>query len=432
MKKIEPYTLPGFIEYLPEQQNRFDYLLKVINDTYKKYGYQKVDTPIIHGADILLAKAGGETEKQIYEFEKGDKKLCLRFDQTVPLAKYVAQNYANLYFPFKAMQIGKSYRGERPQRGRFREFYQCDIDCIGEDELSVNYDSEVVSIISEIFNKIGLKFVVCINNRKILNGFFAYLNIKNKQETMRIVDKIDKIGIENVISELEKIGLHNDAINKIVELITYKGNNEEKLNYLTSLSCDNVEFIKGTQELKNVIDNCKLLGVKNLAIDFKISRGLDYYTGTVYETFILGNESVGSICSGGRYDNLADNYTDKKLPGVGISIGLSRLFFVLEDKNLIENYPLQSPLLVLPMGNEQLKYSLKVVKILRENDIVTDIYFNDKKFKAKLNYANKRSIRYVVIIGEEEEKQNVVTFKDMEAHTQEQLDIDEVIKRLKK
>ena len=431
MKKIEPYTLPGFIEYLPEQQNKFDYLLNIIQETYKKYGYQKVDTSLLHGADILLAKAGGETEKQIYAFDKGDKKLCLRFDQTVPLAKYVAQNYANLNFPFKAMQIGRAYRGERPQRGRFREFYQCDIDCIGEDSLSVGYDSEVISIISEIFTKFGLDFVVCINNRKILNGYFDYLGIKDKQEVMHIIDKIDKIGQEKVQDSLTEIGLDSQVINKIIALVRQEGSNQDKLSYLTSLQCGNQEFVTGTQELKCVIDNCILLGANKVKIDFKISRGLDYYTGTVYETFIVGKENVGSVCSGGRYDNLAEHYTDKKLPGVGISIGLTRLFFVLEENNLLNDYPTKTPVIVLPMSDKEINYGLKVVKLLRDNNVVADIYLNDKKFKQKLNYCNKRAVQYVIIIGEEEVSNQNVTLKDMYAHTQENIKFDNLVKRLK-
>ena len=434
MKKIEPYTLPGFIEYLPEQQNRFDYLLKVINDTYKKYGYQKVDTPIIHGADILLAKAGGETEKQIYEFEKGDKKLCLRFDQTVPLAKYVAQNYANLYFPFKAMQIGKSYRGERPQRGRFREFYQCDIDIIGDGELSIVNDAEMPSVIYTTIKKFGFdKFTIRINNRKLLNGLFAELNLEEQSvEIMRIIDKLEKIGRDNVVKCLQDLKVADEKIEKILNFIEIDGETDKKLQKLENLNFTNELFLLGLNELKEVVKYVRLFGVpdSNFKVDLTIARGLDYYTGTVYETFLDDYRELGSVCSGGRYDNLAEFYTDKKYPGVGVSIGLTRLFYKLSELNILnEEAKSISKVLVVSMTDD-ISRALEVATKIREQGINADVYLEDKKIKAKFKYADKLKIPFVAIIGEEEEKNGTVSLKNMQTGEQEEMSVEKMIEFL--
>ena len=290
MAKTEPRTLSGFMELLPSDQILFEQMKNTIEETYQKFGFLPLDTPIIELSEVLLAKAGGETEKQIYRFNRGDNDLSLRFDLTVPLAKYVAKNYGNLSFPFRRYQIGKVYRGERTQKGRFREFYQCDIDIIGDGELDLINDAELPSVIYRIFTKLGFRdFTIKVNNRKLLNGLFIEIGQKdNATEILRIIDKIDKIGKEAVIEELEKINIEKQQIEKIINFIEIDGTNSEKIEKLRTLNIENEVFNKGLEELEFVYNNMKLFGVpkENLKIDLTIARGLDYYTGTVYETFL--------------------------------------------------------------------------------------------------------------------------------------------------
>ena len=336
----EPRTLPGFMELLPGEQILFEQMKQKIENVYQRFGFLPLDTPILELSEILLAKAGGETEKQIYRFEKGNTDISMRFDLTVPLAKYVAKNYGNLSFPFRRYQIGKVYRGERAQKGRFREFYQCDIDIIGDGELSIINDAEIPSIIYQLIKELGFDdFTICVNNRKILNGLFESINqTDNATEILRIIDKIDKIGVEAVCEELEKLGLEKDKINKIIEFIKIEGTTDEKLQKLQDLNIQNDSFKTGLYELTQVVKYIRIFGVpdSNFKVDLTIARGLDYYTGTVYETFLNDYRELGSVCSGGRYENLAEYYTDKKLPGVGISIGLTRLFYKLNELGLIK------------------------------------------------------------------------------------------------
>ena len=340
MAKTEPRTLSGFMELLPDEQILFNQMKRTIEETYQKYGFLPLDTPVIELSEVLLAKAGGETEKQIYRFNKGDNDLSLRFDLTVPLSKYVAKNYGNLNFPFRRYQIGKVYRGERTQKGRFREFYQCDIDVIGDGELDLINDAELPSVIYTIFTKLGFSnFTIRINNRKILNGLFESLNQKEKAvEILRIIDKIDKIGKDAVIEELEKIEVEKEAVEKIIEFISINGTSDEKIEKLKKLNIENETYIKGVEELEYVVKHMRMFEIpeNNFNVDLTIARGLDYYTGTVYETFLNDYRELGSVCSGGRYENLAEYYTDKKLPGVGVSIGLTRLFYKLNEMNLIK------------------------------------------------------------------------------------------------
>ena len=430
MPKVEPRTLPGFMELLPSEQILFNQIKDTIEETYKMYGFLPLDTPVIELSDILLAKAGGETEKQIYRFNKGDTDLALRFDLTVPLSKYVAKNYGNLSFPFRRYQIGKVYRGERAQKGRFREFYQCDIDIIGDGELDLINDAELPSVIYTIFTKLGFSdFTIKINNRKILNGLFQSLGQKeNAVEILRIIDKIEKIGKENVIEELRKINIEDGVINKIIDFIEIRGTNSEKLEKLKSLGIENETFNKGIEELEFVANNMSLFGVpeENYMIDLTIARGLDYYTGTVYETFLNDYRELGSICSGGRYENLAEYYTDKKLPGVGISIGLTRLFYKLNELNLIKtNKKSISDILIIPM-TEDLSTAIRIATKLRNQGIKTEIYLNNKKLKAKFKYADKLEIPYVIIIGEDEIRNNVVKLKDMKTGEEKEVSMDDL------
>lgn len=430
MAKTEPRTLSGFMELLPSEQILFNQMREKIENTYKKFGFLPLDTPIVELSEVLLAKAGGETEKQIYRFNKGDTDLSLRFDLTVPLSKYVAKNYGNLSFPFRRYQIGKVYRGERTQKGRFREFYQCDIDIIGDGELDLINDAELPSVIYSIFTDLGFNdFTIRVNNRKILNGLFEGIGQKEASvEILRIIDKIDKIGKEAVIVELQKIGISEDAITKIVDFIEIEGTSEEKIEKLKSLDIENETFKTGIYELEYVIKNMNLFGIpeKNYNVDLTIARGLDYYTGTVYETFLNDYRELGSVCSGGRYENLAEYYTDKKLPGVGISIGLTRLFYKLNELQLIKATKKSiAQVLVIPMV-EDLTVPIKVATALRNNGINTEIYLNNKKLKAKFKYADKLEIPYVIILGEDEIANNKVKLKDMASGEEKEYSLEEI------
>ena len=418
MSKTEPRTLSGFMELLPEEQILFDQIKTTIEKTYQKFGFLPLDTPIIELSEVLLAKAGGETEKQIYRFEKGDTDLSLRFDLTVPLAKFVAKNYGNLSFPFRRYQIGKVYRGEKAQKGRFREFYQCDIDVIGDGELSIINDAEMPSVIYNVFKELGFDdFTIKINNRKLLNGLFQSINQKeNSVEILRIIDKIEKIGKEKVIQELKELNVEETAIEKIIGFIEISGTTEQKIEKLKNLGIENETFKEGLDELTQIVKYIGIFGVpeKNFEVDLTIARGLDYYTGTVYETFLNKYRELGSICSGGRYENLAEYYTDKKLPGVGISIGLTRLFYKLNELRLIEAKQKSiSKVLVIPMIDD-LEVPIKVATSLREKGINTEIFLNDKKLKAKMKYADKLKIPYVIVIGEDEVKSGKFKIRNME------------------
>ena len=422
--KVEPKTLPGFMELFPSEQLEFDRIKNIIIDTYKEYGYYGLDTPIIELSSVLLAKAGGETEKQIYRFNKGDNDLSLRFDLTVPLAKYVSSRYNELVFPFKRYQVGKVFRGERNQKGRYREFYQCDIDVIGDEELSIKYDSEMPSIIYDIFKKLNFgDFVIRINNRKILSGFFDSLGLKDKiSDILRTIDKLEKIGKEETIKELKSINLNDEQIDKTLKLI-----NSKNINDIKEL-CDNELFNTGVNELESVIKDLELrnLNKDNYMVDFTIARGLDYYTGTVYETTLKDYPSLGSVCSGGRYDSLAEYYTDKKLPGVGISIGLTRLFYQLMEANIINpSIKCTSDVIIVPM-TDNYEYVYKVFNKLKDMDLKVNICFLDKGFKQKLRYAERLNNKYAIIIGDDEVDKNEVSIKNLKEFSQTSVSLDEL------
>ena len=428
MAKTEPRTLPGFMELLPSEQILFDQMKETIEDSYKTFGFLPIDTPIIELSEVLLAKAGGETEKQIYRFNKGDTDLSLRFDLTVPLAKYVAKNYGSLSFPFRRYQIGKVYRGERAQKGRYREFYQCDIDIIGDETLDIINDAELPAVIATTFRRLGFdEFTIKINNRKILNGLYESINQTEKSvDIMRIIDKIDKIGDQAVIEELEKIEVPEESINKIMQFIKIDGTTDEKLQKLQSLGIENDTYKLGVEELGEVVKYIRLFGIedKNFVIDLSIARGLDYYTGTVYETFLNGYRELGSVCSGGRYENLAQNYTDKKLPGVGVSIGLTRLFYKLNELNLIKAEKKSvSDILIIPM-TENLQVPIQLATELRNAGVNTEIYLNDKKIKTKMKYADKLKIPYVIVIGDNEIESGKVKIKVMETGEEIETTVD--------
>lgn len=432
--KVIPRTLPGFMELKPNEQILFNQIKEKIEESYKRFGFLPLDTPILELSEVLLAKAGGETEKQIYRFTRGDD-LAMRFDLTVPLAKYVSKNYGELQFPFRRYQIGKVYRGERPQKGRFREFYQADIDIIGDGELSIMNDAEIPSIIYTTFKSLGFDdFTIRINNRKILNGLFEYLNIVElSTEIMRIIDKLEKIGKENVKLELLKLNIEEEIIDKILEFISISGNNEEKIEALEKLNIKNEVFEKGLFELREVVKYIRLFGVpeENFSIDLTIARGLDYYTGTVYETFLDNYREIGSVCSGGRYDNLAENYTDKSLPGVGIAIGVTRLFDQLNDLKLIKTEKESISDVLVISTSDDVSECLPIANTFRKEGINTEVYMNDKKMKAKFKYADKLKIPYVAIIGEDELKENKVSLKNLVTGKQDTINIQEAVEILK-
>jgi histidyl-tRNA synthetase len=420
--KIKPSILPGFMELLPREQQIFNDIVRKITTVYEANGCLAMDTPIIEKSEVLLAKSAGETEKQVYSFTKGSNELALRFDLTVPLARYVAQYFNDLTFPFKRYQLGKVYRGERNQRGRYREFYQCDVDIIGSNKLSITNDALVISMASKAFKAISLKdYKFQISNRKILASILNELEIEDKQGVMILIDKYDKIGKSEFVKSLQELvgDEKSDFINKVMDI---EGSNESIVDQLNALNLKGEEFKKGMEELKQVREALSIFGVEEeeYSINLKIIRGLDYYTATVFETFLTGNEGFGSICSGGRYDNLAQNYTDNLLPGVGISIGVTRLFFVLKEIGFLDNYKIEDSeqYLIIPIG-DTLAYCGAISKKLLAKGKKVEIYLEDDKLKKKMNYANKLGINKVVLIGEEEVEKKEVKIKDMVTGEQE-------------
>lgn len=427
--KIKPSILPGFMELLPIEQRKFNDIVEKITKVYEENGCLPIDTPIIEKAEVLLAKSAGETEKQVYAFQKGSNNLTLRFDLTVPFARYTSQYFNDLTFPFKRYQIGKVYRGERNQRGRYREFYQCDVDIIGKDKLSIKNDALVISLASKAFKSIGLKdYKFQISNRKILSALLNSLNIENSIDVMILIDKYDKIDEQTFKEELDKL-VNKESAKIINKVININGSKDKVLEELELLNIQDEKFTLGLNELKEVTTTLEVLGVDDseYIINLKIIRGLDYYTGTVFETLLINNEEYGSICSGGRYDNLAENYTNNILPGVGISIGLTRLFFVLKEIGFVESYKLPSKVeyLIIPIG-DTLKYCGEVYKKLTESGKSVEMYFEDDKLKKKLNYANKLEIPYVILLGEEEEANKSINIKNMITGKQETLKFEDI------
>ena len=437
MNKVTPRTLPGFMELLPQDQILFNNMYDRIRKVYERFGFLPIDTPTIELSEVLLAKAGGETEKQIYRFNKGDSDLSLRFDLTVPLARYVAEHYNDLIFPFKRYQMSKVFRGERPQKGRFREFYQCDIDVIGQEALDLMFDAEIPTVIYNVFQELNIgKFTIRINNRKILNGFFESLNLINEaSDILRVIDKIDKIGSREVAQELLDFSIAEESVDKIMNFISINGNNDEIITSLKDLNIDNEQFNHGIDEINEVINGMRDFSVPEdyFKIDLTIARGLDYYTGTVYETILDEYPRLGSICSGGRYENLTAYYTDEKLPGIGISIGLTRLFSQLKEIELIENSKRSlTQVLVIPFDRKDMNYTLNIASSIRNAGINTDVYYQNKGMKQKMKYADRLDIPYVILVGENEILENKATLKNMLTGEQDLLSIEEIVERLTK
>lgn len=435
MTIVKPSTLPGFMELLPKDQILFNEMKDIIRKNFEKHGFLPIDTPVIEKSEVLLAKGGGETEKQIYRFSKGDTDMSLRFDLTVPLARYTVEHMNDLSFPFKRYQIGKVYRGEKAQKGRFREFYQCDIDTIGMGELSLVNDAEFPVVIFHTFKDLGFSdFTIHLNNRKILKGFFASLGIEDSMNVLRTVDKLDKIGEESVLEELAESGVDKSSGEKILEFIKIGGSVDEILEQLRDLNIENEIFLEGLDDLTQVVGYMRDFGIDedSFDIDLKIARGLDYYTGTVYETTLDNYPKIGSVCSGGRYEDLASYYTDKKLPGVGISIGLSRLFYQLNEAKIISSEEKSLvDLLIIPM-DDCLDDGIKLLSELREKGVKVSVYTEFAKLKKKFKYADQTKVDYVIVLGEEEIKSRKYSLKDMKTGDQEEVTFDELVERFKK
>ncbi|WP_276877688.1 histidine--tRNA ligase [Anaerococcus hydrogenalis] len=428
MNIVKPQTIAGVMELLPDDQLVFDHIKQIIEETFLSYQFLPIDTPAIEKNDILFAKGGGETEKQIFGIDSSKKDMSLRFDLTVPLARYVSEHFSDLNFPFKRYQIGKVYRGERNQKGRYKEFYQCDIDIIGNDSLSIHNDALLPKVIYDIFQKLdfkGIKFH--INNRKLLNGFFESIEISDKEEVLRTIDKKAKIGDEKTKELLTDLCGEDKAL-KLMELINNKRDNKELLKYLESLDL-NDNYKLGLRELKEVYDYMVKFGIddESIMIDLSITRGLDYYTSTVYETFLDGYESIGSVCSGGRYENLAGNFSKQNLPGVGLSIGLTRLFYQLQELGLLEKYREDfTDCLIIPMDEKLNFYAIDIGNNLKNKGYKVDIYLEDGKFKKKINYADKIGVKKVIIIGQEEYENKMVSVKNMEDGNQVSVKIEDI------
>lgn len=430
MEIIKPSNVVGTMELLPYEQVLFENVKNIIENTFKSRGFLPIDTPVFEKSEILLAKGGGETTKQIFKIDSETKDLSLRFDLTVPLARYVAQRFNDLIFPYRRYHIGKVYRGERNQKGRYKEFYQCDIDIVGNGSLDIRNDAELPFIIYDIFSKIvNEKFTINISNLKILNGFFEFLEVENKNDTLRIIDKLEKIGEEKVVVELKNLGISDEKIEKINSFIKISGENEEILESLRNLNIENETFNLGIEELSTVYKHMILFGIPKeyVGINLTITRGLDYYTGTVYETFLDNYRQLGSVCSGGRYDDLASIYTTQKLPGVGISIGLTRLFYQLMAENLfkIEKKSNVSAL-IIPMG-DTVEFSIELLNLLQKNGKIVQMYFEEGKLKKKISYADKLNIPYIIIIGEDERDNKVYTVKDLKTGEQRTLSFEELL-----
>ena len=435
MTIVKPSTLPGFMELLPKDQMLFNEMKDIIRKNFEKHGFLPIDTPVIEKSEVLLAKGGGETEKQIYRFSKGDTDMSLRFDLTVPLARYTVEHMNDLSFPFKRYQIGKVYRGEKAQKGRFREFYQCDIDTIGMGELSLVNDAEFPVVIFHTFKDLGFTdFTIHLNNRKILKGFFSSLGIEDSMNVLRTVDKLDKIGEEKVLEELGENGIGRDSGEKILEFIKIDGTVDEILEQLRDLKIEDEIFQEGLDELTQVIGYMRDFGIDEdcFDIDLKIARGLDYYTGTVYETTLDNYPKIGSVCSGGRYEDLASYYTDKTLPGVGISIGLSRLFYQLNEAKIISSEEKSLvDLLIIPM-DDCVHDGIKLLSELREKGVRVSVYTEFAKLKKKFKYADQTKVDYVIVLGEEEIKSRKYSLKDMKTGDQEEVTFDELVERFKR
>ena len=421
MNKTRPRTLAGFMELLPAQQAYFEAMARELGRCFSMYGFMPLDTPLMEASEVLLAKGGGETEKQIYSFRKGDVDLALRYELTASLAKYVALYYDKLAFPFRRYEIGKVYRGERPQRGRLREFYQADIDIIGDGALETINEAELPAVIYKALDSLGLRrFAIHISNRKILAGLLDIVGVGPiATDVMRAIDKLGKIGPDKLRAILtDDLGMSRDKADEIIRFVGQAG---DPLETVDGYRGRNAVFDRGADELLAIKRHLAVFGVPDAhyIIDLSIARGLDYYTGTVYETYLTDFPQVGSICSGGRYDDLAECFMDRKMPGVGISIGLSRLFCILQEQGMLNDSLMAAPadVLIIPL-DDAIENAVVLASSMREAGLRTQIYGESKKFKMKVAYADKLRVPFVVFLGEDEIKAGTITVKEMSTGAQ--------------
>lgn len=430
-KLITPRKLQGFWELMPNEELVFEDILDKLKNVFKNNCFLPLDTPNVEYSEILLAKSGGDLDKEIYRFTKGDNDICLRYDLTVPLARFVSMNYNILDFPFKRFQIGKVYRGERPQKGRFREFYQCDADIIGE-SLPLTYDAECIKLYEPCFNALNLETIVEISNRKILAGFFESLGLENKTiDLMIVVDKVDKLSKDDIISLLKENGLNDNQIDDLFTILNAKGSFEEIKNKIKNIT-DKSTFQEGLSELEIVNSRLQAMRMRDDTYCFNLAivRGHNYYTGTVFEAYIKGKRNLGAIGGGGRYDNLCGHFIDKQVQGVGMSIGITRLFDILRTENMIDFNTSSVDVGIITFDEETLNYGLSLMTELRENGIKADVLNEEKSFKAKMKEANRKQIPFIIICGEDELKSNTYTLKNMETSTQVVLPLSGIIQEL--
>ena len=425
-KLVSPKKIQGFWELMPKDEVLFEDMLGRLKRVFETNCFLPLDTPVAEFAEVLLAKSGGDVDKEIYRFTKGHADICLRYDLTVPLARFVAGNFNELDFPFKRYQIGKVYRGERPQKGRFREFYQCDADVIGE-ELPLSYDAECIYLYKPAFKALNLEVVVEISNRNILAGLFESFG-KDIEPLMVIIDKLDKLDRGEIVNLLTEKGLNSEQIEKTLKIAGTSGDIEKVLSLKTE--CENATYLKGIDDLACLDELLKALGVENRIFNLSIVRGHNYYTGTVFECYLLGKRNLGAIGGGGRYDNLCKNFLDKKLQGVGMSIGITRLFDILKSENLLKNEGQSFVTIGIITFEETLNYGLQIMASLREKGIRAEILNETKSFKAKMKEANKRQIEFVLILGEDEVKEQLFTLKNMATGEQEKLNLKGIIEKL--
>lgn len=426
---VKPSILPGTMELLPHEQLIFNKMKDIIRETYELFSFLPIDTPALEKTEILLAKGGGETEKQIYNIANTSTDTSLRFDLTVPLARYVSMHEHELKFPFKRYQIAKVYRGERNQKGRYREFYQCDCDIIGDEKLSKFYDAELVKIISIIFKKFGFdKFTIMINNRNIMNGFLKSQGVEDTVEAVRALDKYDKIGRESLEELLLNQGIKADAVKEIIALIEFEGTNEETINYLEGLGIDNETFLKGLAEMKEVLENIKLFNVdeSNYKFTLKLQRGLDYYTSTVIETVLDDYKELGSVAGGGSYENLTQFYSKRELPGVGISIGLTRLFFQLSEKNILPKFDSEEKSFLVAPLDIDMSYAISVLNELHSLGVNSEVLYSKMKMKKIFDFAESYSFDYIIFLGQDELDNKKLSVRDLKSKENLSISIDEL------
>ena len=426
---VKPSILPGTMELLPNEQLIFNKMKDIIRETYELFSFLPIDTPALEKTEILLAKGGGETEKQIYNIANTSTDTSLRFDLTVPLARYVSMHEHELKFPFKRYQIAKVYRGERNQKGRYREFYQCDCDIIGDEKLSKFYDAELVKIISIIFKKFGFdRFTIMINNRNIMNGFLKSQGVEDTVEAVRALDKYDKIGRESLEELLLNQGIKADAVKEIIALIEFEGTNEETIEYLEGLGIDNETFLKGLAEMKEVLENIKLFKVdeNNYKFTLKLQRGLDYYTSTVIETVLDDYKELGSVAGGGSYENLTQFYSKRELPGVGISIGLTRLFFQLSEKNILPKFDSEEKSFLVAPLDIDMSYAISVLNELHSLGVNSEVLYSKMKMKKIFDFAESYSFDYIIFLGQEELDNKKLSVRDLKSKENLTLSIDEL------